>query len=214
MQCHEFVTHAEQWMEGESSAAAKSHLDSCSHCRSLIADLTAIRSAAGELPSPEPPERIWVSLRNQLAAEGIIKEETMDVRTVEPARARFGFFPSLRPAVAAVYLTAVLAVVSLIAFRAINSSDPAGVNIASTQMMAMPASLSADGDVSKLHEHNPAVVDSYKQNLQIVDNFIAMCEKTVKDEPRNEAAREYLYNAYQQKAELLAMISERGAMGD
>lgn len=213
MQCHEFVLHAEQWMEGQTSAAAQSHLDSCAHCRSLIADLHAIRSAAGELPSPEPPERIWVALRNQLAAESLIREETMDVRAVAAPRARFGFFPSLRPAMAAAYLSVALLIAGYFAFRG-PVGDP-GLNRAAL-LDYIPASLSGveSGDLSKLHEHNPAVVDSYKQNLQIVDNFIAMCEKTVKDEPRNETAREYLYNAYQQKAELLAMISERGAMGD
>jgi hypothetical protein len=41
-----------------------------------------------------------------------------------------------------------------------------------------------------------------------------MCEKSVREEPQNDVAREYLYGAYQQKAELLAMMVERGALGD
>ena len=41
------------------------------------------------------------------------------------------------------------------------------------------------------------------QNLAIVDNYIALCEKSVSEEPENEVARDYLYEAYQQKADLL-----------
>jgi hypothetical protein len=37
-----------------------------------------------------------------------------------------------------------------------------------------------------------------------------MCEKSVREEPENELARDYLYGAYQQKADLLAEMSERG----
>jgi len=51
---------------------------------------------------------------------------------------------------------------------------------------------------------------SFQKNLQIVDKYIAMCEKSVREEPGNELARDYLYGAYQQKADLLAEMSERG----
>jgi hypothetical protein len=65
-----------------------------------------------------------------------------------------------------------------------------------------------------MRQNNPVVTDSLRKNLDIVDNFIAMCEKSVREEPENDVAREYLYGAYQQKAELLAMMVERGALGD
>ena len=56
-----------------------------------------------------------------------------------------------------------------------------------------------------------SVVDvSLRQNLDIVDKFIADCEQRVKEEPRDDLAREYLTGAYQQKAELLSAMMERG----
>ena len=58
-----------------------------------------------------------------------------------------------------------------------------------------------------------AVTDSIRRNLNIVDNFIAMCEKNVREQPENEMAREYLYGAYEQKAELLATAMDRSTMG-
>jgi hypothetical protein len=43
-----------------------------------------------------------------------------------------------------------------------------------------------------------------------VDDFIADCERRVKEEPQDDLAREYLSGAYQQKAELLAAMMDRG----
>jgi hypothetical protein len=57
------------------------------------------------------------------------------------------------------------------------------------------------------------VTDSIRRNLQIVDNFIAICEKSVREQPDNQMAREYLYGAYQQKAELLATAMNRSLPG-
>jgi hypothetical protein len=65
-------------------------------------------------------------------------------------------------------------------------------------------------EVSALHGPNQVVNASFQKNLQIVDKYIAMCEKSVREEPENELARDYLYGAYQQKADLLAEMSERG----
>ena len=83
----------------------------------------------------------------------------------------------------------------------------------------LPAPLSAQLDtvernaVSSLAEPNPEVAASLHSNLAIVDNYIALCEKSVREDPEDEVARDYLYGAYQQKADLLAQISERGDYG-
>jgi len=50
---------------------------------------------------------------------------------------------------------------------------------------------------------------SFRQNLQRVDDFIADCEHRVSVAPQDELAREYLSNAYQQKAELLSAMMDR-----
>ena len=54
------------------------------------------------------------------------------------------------------------------------------------------------------------VTASLNQNLAIVDNMIAMCEKSVREAPQDEMTRDFLYQAYQQKADLLATMTERG----
>jgi hypothetical protein len=51
------------------------HLATCGACQGFVADLNSIVSAAKTLPAEvNPPDRIWISLRAQLEAEGLIKE--------------------------------------------------------------------------------------------------------------------------------------------
>ena len=64
--------------------------------------------------------------------------------------------------------------------------------------------------VSTFVASDPVVTASLHDNLAIVDNYIALCEKSVREEPGNEIARDYLYGAYQQKADLLAQMTENG----
>ena len=54
------------------------------------------------------------------------------------------------------------------------------------------------------------VDNSLRQNLEQVDEFIADCERRVREVPSDDLAREYLTNAYQQKAQLLSAMMDRG----
>ena len=67
--------------------------------------------------------------------------------------------------------------------------------------------------VSAMSVSDPVVTASLHDNLAIVDNYISLCEKSVREDPENEIARDYLYEAYEQKADLLAQMTERGVSG-
>jgi hypothetical protein len=70
----------------------------------------------------------------------------------------------------------------------------------------------AENDVpSRRLAGNPAVDAALRQNLETVNQFIAECEQHLKQYPQDQLARDYLYGAYRQKAELLAAMldSER-----
>ncbi len=218
--CADFAVGAERWMEGERDATAVAHLKSCAHCSALIADLESISGSANRLAEAEPPARVWVSLRNQLEAEGLIYEPAEAAVALSPAPRR-AFLFGLRPALA----TALVAVVVIVGgYAAVQrggvlerSARTSEVSVLDDHgLMAELAALApvAQAPVPKMHEHNPVVTAAYKQNMEIVDNAIAICEKTIKEQPRNEAALEYLRAAYQQRAELLASIGQRGIMGD
>ncbi len=75
MQCKELEAVLEQEGLAPLPPAARAHLAECMSCQGFFADLTMIQSLAQELPAEaNPPERMWISLRAQLAAEGVIKE--------------------------------------------------------------------------------------------------------------------------------------------
>ncbi len=220
MQCHEFEQVLEQRMGEELPTDAAAHLNDCVQCRAMVSDLEAIQGTARGLAAEvDPPEHIWTALRAQLESEGLIRTPARPSRAVvSPAGWLGGWWQALsRPALAGAYLTFLLAAAVLIGVvghqrqtKLARSSavGPATASL-STQLISEERRT-----IPAIHEHDPAVTASLRQNLDIVDNFIALCEKSVREEPQNEMAREYLYGAYQQKAELLAMMMDRDASGD
>ena len=76
MQCNQFERILEQQDAEPLPEPALAHIAVCEGCRALTADLDAIREMAIGLDAEgiAPPEHIWISLRNQLEAEGIIHE--------------------------------------------------------------------------------------------------------------------------------------------
>ena len=209
MTCRHFHEELERWMDGERSAAAQAHIRGCQACNGLIADLKAIEVEAHRWSAPlvEPPERVWVSLRNQLEAEGIIKTAPAEtVASVSEGGWFSRLFPStVRPVLAGAYLAALVAVVT--AGVATTHRAP----ILHAQLINTDRFPTAPV-ISSPRIPNPAVSD-LNRNLAIVDNQIAMCEKSLNEEPDNEVAKDFLANAYQQKAELISEISERGVPG-
>lgn len=207
--CSEFLNQIEQWMEGHRPADAQAHLRGCTRCRGLVDDLDSIRETAHsmELVDADPPQRIWISLRTQLEQEGLIRGEHRD--WTEALRNWFeGVFSAVpRPAMAGAYLVALVAVSIALAgpgYRRFNGTQ------VSTQPLSAQLNTAERDTISSIMDSDPVVTASLQKNLAIVDNYIALCEKSVQEEPENEFARDYLYDAYHQKADLLAQMTERG----
>jgi len=203
--CNEFVNRLEQWLEGERPAESAAHLQGCPSCRGLMEDLDSIQTIARSMETDAaPPERVWTSVRARLEQEGLIQGETHG--WAGGLRSWLGgvFSPVPRPALAGAYLVALVAVgaaLSIPGYRQVNRlSAP-----------AFSASLdSAEHATLAMGDPDPAIAASLEKNLAIVDNYIALCEKSVQEEPESEDARDFLYDAYEQKADLLAEIAERG----
>ena len=221
MQCEQFEQMLEQQDGGALPQPALAHLEGCEACRALSADFTAIHDLALELGAEgiAPPERVWISLRNQLEAERIIREPQAEV----PRPGRGWWTPLQRPAVAGVFLSLLLIGALTVSYRWGSPQSAASSQLA---LMQEPSSIPSADSVFKeevltvggdefpgLQRQDAAVTDSIRRNLQVVDNFIAMCEKSVREQPDNQMAREYLYGAYQQKAELLATAMNRSMTG-
>ena len=219
MQCKDVEAVLEQEGLAPLPEAARAHVATCSHCREFVADLAAIVSLAKELPAEvEPPARVWLSLQAQLELEGIIKTP------VVPAHGGrsswwLGFndlFRGRALATAAVGLLIVAAGVLQLRQPAADAPLETNASVAGP-VWQIPFAQTAqvlneqEIDLRNMQLAGTSAVDtSFRQNLQQVDDFIADCERRVHAAPQDELAREYLYNAYQQKAELLSAMMDRG----
>lgn len=212
--CEQFWNRSEAWMDDERLPEDAAHFAACPRCRALITDLEMIRDAAPlALPEVEPPVRVWNSLRAQLEKEGLIRSERQAWWQ--------NLLPSgvLRPALAGAYLGLVIAVSVTFGWRN-HSTDlalihDAWLNRAQNAMAPLQAQLnSAEAKwIPATQTQNSDVTATLNRNLAIVDNMISMCEKSVREDPQNEITRDYLYTAYQQKADLLATMAQSGAEG-
>jgi len=201
------------------SGPARAHLAVCSSCRDSVADLEAIAQSARSLPSEvEPPARVWVSLRAQLEAEGLIRE-TLPVPAPVPA-------PWWRPMaqlfshrlLAASLAGCILLAAAVLELRRplpgpAQSSAPASASVpVDDQLFNSSRTLNEqEQDLSNMIQASTSPVDtSLRQNLKDLDEFIAECEQHLKQSPNDQLAREYLAAAVQQKAELLSAMIDRG----
>jgi hypothetical protein len=209
MQCKEVEGVLEQEGFVPVPEEARAHLAGCSSCQNLIADLTAIVATAHLLPAEvEPPRRVWTSLRLQLEAEGIIRSGARNAWWASFSE----FFRPRVLATAAVVLLIVAAAALQLQRPAAQSTEArtygtlyqdtsVTLNNDEAHLPAMQLAGSSDVDVS------------LRQNLDIVDNFIVDCEHRMKEQPQDDLTREYLSGAYQQKAELISVMMERGGSG-
>jgi hypothetical protein len=226
MQCKEIEAVLEQEGFAPLPEAARSHVASCSACRDLIEDFSAILAVAEKLPAEvEPPARVWVSLRNQLEAEGIIKTPAELVAT-----AQLSWWDNLTNilsgralATAAVGLVIVVAaVVQISSDRKLVEPGLKPIAQSAPAPIVMSEPLAETGQTLRQEEQSLPMVQnagfsnqdrvdaSLRQNLASLNQFIEECRRRLKEDPNDELAREYLSGAYQQKAELLSAMLDRG----
>jgi hypothetical protein len=224
MQCKDVELAVEQEGLAPLPEAARAHVATCHRCQGFVADLATIVSTAHQLPvEVEPPAHVWLSLQAQLELEGIIKTPVIASRG-ERSSWWHGFgdlFRSRALATATVGLLIVAAgIVELreppiahLTETAKVTAGPAepGWQIPFKQTAMVLNQQEVDLRNMQLASTSPVapVDDSYRQSLQQVDEFIADCERRVKSAPEDDLAREYLSNAYQQKAELLSAMMDR-----
>ena len=223
MQCKEVELVLEQEGLAPLPDAARAHLASCGYCQGFVADLAAIVSAAREIPAEvEPPARIWVSLQDQLELDGIIKTPAVAAQG-ERTSWWHGFGDLFRGRALATAAVGLL----IIAAGAVELRQPPNRLISEAPKVPPgPAEPGWQGPFKQtakvlneqevdmrnmqLASTSPSPVDeSYRQSLEQVDEFISDCERRVKAAPEDDLAREYLSNAYQQKAELLSAMMDR-----
>ena len=215
MRCDQFVVASGDWMDGERSPQAVAHLAGCPRCRALISDLEMIRSAGSLFVEEEPPARVWTAIKSQLEKEGLIRAPKYTPQPERSASSRWlGSFGAFRPALAGAYLSLVIAgaVILGLQFKGNARADQDAMWLLHTQRTSAPLAVELNTAETKtvpaLQAQSNDLTATLNHNLAIVDNMISMCEKSVREDPQNEMTRDYLYTAYQQKADLLAAMAE------
>jgi hypothetical protein len=219
MQCQEFESVLEQAGDKPVSGEAAAHLSQCEDCRSLAADFETIEALARELTEPEiePPTRIWSQLRAQMEQEGIIRVPAHGAAIPQENKGWLtGLFAWVRrPALVATYAALMVLAAGLAWEKYISTPDIkpdiAAVSAVKTQNSLNQLEAQTETD---LETTNPEVNAALRRDLKIVNDFIAVCQKAVREEPQDETARQYLYGAYQQKSQLLAAAMAHSRIGE
>lgn len=197
-ECRQFDLDLPAYLEGEDRPGIPRHARDCAFCSVVLADLELIGLQTSEVLLEDPPARVWANIRSTLAAEGVFRE---------PAVGWFGWLPQFgmrhyATALGALACLALTAVILLVpptpapAPAAASSNEPAG-------LVALEKSY---------HEQeinlDPAARASYGKGLKSLNDSIRECQESVRKEPENTLAREYLDTAYEQKAAVLSAALE------
>jgi hypothetical protein len=210
-------------------AAVRDHLAGCPDCRNLVDDFNSILLATRQLPAEvEPPPRVWLSLRAQLVAEGLIRDAAGEhaAPSVPPVRSHWwegfaGLLQGRALATAAVGLLIFAAAVMQLERSSAPPAHPTQSPVAAQSPSAQdPLDVSGstlNSQETELHSaqtvgtiSSSPVDDDLQKDLQTLNAFIAECQHHLKANPHDQLAREYLAGALQQKAELLAEMMDRG----
>ena len=248
VQCHDVLEAIEVHGLSPLPETVREHLSDCPECQGIVADFECILSTAHELPAEvEPPGRVWLSLRAQLVAEGVIREDAIPAsipveNPVAHASWWHGFSALLHGRAVAIASVGVLLFAaavfevrhnSVLPVHPVTTSPVVAEKSNPTQFPIQPpapaqpqptaAQVLRDSGATlrtqerELHTAQTAgtlptspVDDSLQQDLVTLDAFIADCEQHVQANPEDQLARQYLAAAYQQKAQLLAEMLDRG----
>jgi hypothetical protein len=210
MNCNEFERVLPDYMEGGRTPEQQAHLNSCSACTGLLADLDFISSEAQQLQDAEEPSpRVWNALEIQLRREGLIQDG--DLRQAPSARPSLtDFFRRRRSAWLVPVAAALVMAAGLKLYRPSGVGDTNPVSRASTPAPAPAAVSSEDQQVlNTVASRFPAQRAQYRKNLEEANSYIRDAEKSVRDDPDDVYSQQLLINAYEQKQMLYDLAVNR-----
>ncbi len=210
--CRLFDAQLAAYLEGEARPEVIAHAQGCPFCRVVLGDLEQIISQSRLIGLEEPPARLWANIRVTLAEEGIFRPTLSGWGRWSPR-----FFILRNPA-------AVAALACLVVLGAILLVPPrAGEQNGTSNWFSRRAEVTVATAVHPGEENNlartveemettyqrreisfePTLKASYQKSLASLDTSIRECLDSLRQEPSNTLAREYLLTAYARKAEVL-----------
>lgn len=212
--CSQFDLELPAFLEGEDRPAVVSHAKQCPFCSVVLADFQVIRAQLPETLLEDPPARVWSNVRATLASEGIFREPVAGWRGWLPQHGLLRYAAPFAALASMVLLATVLLLrpTSLINPPSISSTaSPMAIPVAANEASLAPPEGLAQMEKSYQDREkslDPVVHASYQKGLKSLDNSIEECEASVKKDPGNALAREYLAAAYEQKAAVLSAALE------
>ena len=204
MTCDEFQRVLPE-LEGAHSREQEEHLHSCSGCADLVADLNAILQEAHELAADEEPnQRVWNRIEITLRQEGLIREPKP---ALVAGHSRGWNHPWLVPLTASFLLMFGLLIYERGGMEPRVPSPVPGTT-ARLQTEVMPADQAA---LLKIVEaRSPALRSDYESDFKAVNAYVRDAELSVRSNPNDEVAQQYLANAYEQRDMVYEMAMDRG----
>ena len=193
MNCLQFENALSDYLEGDGTSEQRAHLNSCSACSDLLADLSLISSQASSFRElDEPSVRVWNSLEAQLRREGLIKQPS---RPSQP-----DFFHRWRTAwlVPAAAALLIAAGIKLYHPAKIGDNQPVAKN--TSRVQASPVVSAEDKAIlNTVASRPPAQVAAYRNDLAQANSFIRDAQEAVRNDPNDIYSQQLLMNAYEQK---------------
>jgi hypothetical protein len=193
MNCLQFENALSDYLEGDGTAEQRAHLNSCSACSDLLADLSLISAEASSLRElDEPSVRIWKSLEAQLRREGLIKQ---------PSRpSQLDFFHRWRTAWLVPVAAALLIAAGIKLYQPAKIGDNQPVAKNTPRVQASPVVSAEDKAIlNTVASRPPAQVAAYRNDLAQANSFIRDAQEAVRNDPNDIYSQQLLMNAYEQK---------------
>jgi hypothetical protein len=167
-------------------------------------ELQAIAGEAHSLQAiDEPSPRVWNSLEIALRQEGLIRQPPRE-------RSLISFAQRFRWAWMVPVAATVLAVGFYLAKPAVKTTEVAAIPAQSAPAPIVTQQNPEDQQVLEaVSKRTPAMRETYESNLRNVNAYIRDAEQSVKSDPNDEQAEQYLMDAYQQKQMVYNMALDR-----
>jgi len=160
-------------------------------------ELELIASEAHALQAiDEPSPRIWNSLEIALKQEGLIRRPQREQAVVP-------FMQRWRMA----WMIPVAAV--LLVLAGLRLSKPSQTVIELPPVQVVQPNADDQQVLEAVAKRTPAMRATYESNLKNVNAYIRDAEQSVKNDPNDEQAEQYLMDAYEQKAMVYEMALDR-----
>lgn len=217
-ECSRFDAELMAYLEGDTRPFVTAHGRECVFCAVVLADLEQVRFSARQLPWQEPSPAVWANVRARLDQEGFFRPQARGWDWLGTLRA----FANPAPVAA----LACLAILGALLTASPNSLEPpestASALSTTPTAVAAPTSPTADSELARMVENleatykanekflAPETRATYEKGLISLDTSIRECKDSLRKEPDNTLAHDYLLSAYTQKAEVIASALEFG----